>query len=121
MTHKATYFSPISSFIGSINHAISGLLFEKNISLTRTDTDKFSYAQFESSVFSKPDSSELLIHEEDIDPLLEAEVYAIYGRRQDAEKVLNAALRAGQISAGDITLFWSLRDKDRNAQANDGE
>lgn len=116
MTHKATYFAPISSLIGSINHAISGLLFEKAICSTKKDTEKNSYARFESSVFSQPDASELLLHEEDIDPLLEAEVFAIYGRRQDAEEVLAAALKAGQLTAGDVTLFWSLRDKNKSTQ-----
>lgn len=117
MTHKAAYFAPITSFLGSINHALSGLLFESSGSSKSPKTEKFSDAPIESSVFSRADPSELLINEADIDPLLEAEVYAIYGRRKDAENVLNSALKAGVITAGDISLFWSLRDTDRTAQA----
>lgn len=116
MTHKAAYFAPITSLLGSINHAISGLLFDDSLSSKRTDTEKFSYPHFESSVFSKPDPSELLMRETDIDPLLEAEVYAIYGRRKDAEMVLDSALKAGLITTGDISLFWSLQNLDRNTQ-----
>lgn len=117
MTHKATYFAPLTSILGSINHAISGLLFDDNVSSKQTNSEKFSYPHFESSVFSKPDPSELLARETDIDPLLEAEVYAIYGRRKDADRVLDSALKAGLITAGDISLFWSLRNIDRTAQA----
>lgn len=113
MTHKAAYFAPITGFFGSINHALSGFLFESTGSSKRAHSEKFSDAHIESSVFSKADASELLINESDIDPLLEAEVYAIYGRRKDAEKVLDSALKAGLISAGDVSLFWSIRDKDR--------
>lgn len=116
MTHKATYFAPITSIIESINHAISGLLFDDSLSSKRTNSEKFSYPHFESSVFSQPDPSELLMRETEIDPLLEAEVYAIYGRRKDADRVLDSALKAGLITAGDISLFWSLRNLDRDTQ-----
>lgn len=121
MTHKTTCFAPITSILGSINHAISGLLFDNTLSSKRTNTEKFSYPNFESSAFSKPDPSELLMRETEIDPLLEAEVFAIYGRRKDAEMVLDSALKAGVITAGDISLFWSLRNLDQNTQAQSAQ
>lgn len=116
MTQKATYFAPISNLIGSINHALSGLFFESRPTSTTSNAEKSSssYLHFESFDFSKPDQSELLINEQEIDPLLEAEVYAIYGRRKDAERVLDSALKAGQVSPGEIALFWSLRDTDHS-------
>jgi len=110
MTHKAAYLAPITSIFGSINHAISGLFFERRGSSKHTNAETSSYVHFESSDFSKSDQSELFVHEKDIDPLLEAEVFAIYGRRNDAEKVLDSALKAGLVSVGDVALFWALQD-----------
>ncbi len=117
MTHKADYFAPITSILGSINHALSGLLFDSSVSSKGANSEKFSNENFDSSVFSKADATELLINEADIDPLLEAEVYAIYGRKNDAERVLDSALKAGLLTAGDVSLFWSIREKDRTTQA----
>lgn len=116
MTQKAAYFAPITNILGSINHAISGLFFEQRESARKTNADTSSYANFDSVDFSKPDQSELFIHEEDIDPLVEAEVYAIYGRLNDAEKVLDSALKAGLVTVGEVSLFWSIRQTVKTPQ-----
>lgn len=44
--------------------------------------------------------------EEEICPLVEAEVYLIYGRKADAEKVLAQGVRTGRISTDEVTQFW---------------
>jgi hypothetical protein len=59
------------------------------------------------SVFSEPDQSELLAQEDEICPLVEAEVYVIYGRQADAEKVLASGVQSGRITAGDVARFWA--------------
>lgn len=40
-------------------------------------------------------------------PLVEAEVFLIYGRNDDAARVLKAGLRDGRIGAEDLSRFWS--------------
>lgn len=40
-------------------------------------------------------------------PLVEAEVFLIYGRNDDAARVLKAGLRDGRIGAEDLNRFWS--------------
>ena len=52
--------------------------------------------------------SEALMVEETPSPLVEAEIYFVYGRRDDAEAVLASALRQGQISPDEVIR---LRDK----------
>ena len=41
-------------------------------------------------------------------PLIEAEVYFVYGRKKDAEAVLASALREGRITPNEVSR---LRDK----------
>jgi hypothetical protein len=73
----------------------------------KKDTVLGHYPHIVSSVFSRPDQSELLAQEEEISPLVEAEVYLIYGRRADAEKVLELGVKSGRITAGEAAQFWS--------------
>lgn len=40
-------------------------------------------------------------------PLVEAEVFLIYGRQEDAARVLKAALREGRIGDEDLHRFWA--------------
>lgn len=68
-----------------------------------------SYLGLAISAFSRADHPDLQQHEGDVDPLTEAEIYVIYGRRDDARKVLDSALRAGRISAREVALFWEAQ------------
>lgn len=45
--------------------------------------------------------------QEDVDPLTEAEIYLIYGRKKDAQQVLDLAMREGRITPADVVRFWS--------------
>lgn len=69
-----------------------------------------SYLGLSMSAFSRADHVELLQLHEDVDPLTEAEIYVIYGRRDDATKVLQSAVRNGRISLGDVTAFWAKQN-----------
>jgi hypothetical protein len=101
MTHKTTHFAPVSGFMRQLSLSIPRPFFRK------TDTAHESYPLFDSSIFSRPDQSELLAMEEEICPLLEAEVYLVYGRKADAEKVLQAGIKSGRITAEAAAQFWS--------------
>ena len=59
----------------------------------------------ESSLF--PEDAALKV-DEVLSPLIEAEVYFVYGRRHDAEAVLASGLRAGRITPDDVSR---LREK----------
>jgi hypothetical protein len=101
MTNKTTHLAPVSGFMRQISLSILLPFFRKK------DTALAHYPQFSSSVFSRPDQSELLAQEEEICPLVEAEVYVIYGRKADAEKALASGVKSGRITAEEAARFWS--------------
>ena len=104
MTHKTTSIPSATSFIRHISLSIWPSFFKRK----NTEQAHF-YPQFVSSasVFSLPDQSELLAHEEEISPLVEAEVYVIYGRTNDAKKALDSGVKSGVITAEEAAQFWS--------------
>jgi hypothetical protein len=55
--------------------------------------------------------------EEDANPLVEAEIYVIFGRRTDAEKVLKSALQAGRINADEVVRFWHEMEAEQKSAA----
>jgi hypothetical protein len=64
-----------------------------------------AFSEVESAECSQDDEPE-----EDVDPLVEAEIYVIFGRANDAEKVLKSALQAGRIDADEVVRFWGRMD-----------
>ncbi|MFZ2269733.1 MAG: hypothetical protein WAV95_19330 [Azonexus sp.] len=62
------------------------------------------------SAFSQLDHPSLR-HEEDVNPLTEAEIYVIYGRQNDAQRVLDLAMREGRITPAEVVCFWSLHKR----------
>ncbi|PKO39103.1 MAG: hypothetical protein CVU33_06325 [Betaproteobacteria bacterium HGW-Betaproteobacteria-6] len=105
MTQKTTPFAPVTGFMRQMSLSILMPFFRK------TDKSPVPYPKYESSIFSQPDQSELLAMEEEICPLVEAEVYVIYGRKADARKVLNAGVRSGRITADEAARFWDTKGK----------
>lgn len=101
MTHKTPSLVPVTGLMRQISLSILMPFFKK------TDAAPVRYQTFESSVFSRPDQSELLAMEEEISPLVEAEIYVIYGRTADAENALAAGVESGRITALDVARFWS--------------
>uniref|UniRef100_Q47D64 Transmembrane protein n=1 Tax=Dechloromonas aromatica (strain RCB) TaxID=159087 RepID=Q47D64_DECAR len=92
----------------SLNLVAGVLLFRSK----RNDSAQTAALEGQKSV-SVPKSSllldsEALMVEETPSPLVEAEIYFVYGRRDDAEAVLASALRQGQISPDEVIR---LRDK----------
>ena len=55
--------------------------------------------------------------DEDVSPLTEAEIYIIFGRRNDAEEVLGSALRSGRIKPEEIAAFWLRMESERDCPA----
>lgn len=47
--------------------------------------------------------------QEEVSALVEAEIYVINGQNYYAQKVLDAALREGLITTGQVIRFWSER------------
>jgi hypothetical protein len=101
MTPKTPHFAPVTGLMRQISLSILMPFFRK------TDSASVQYPKFDSSVFSRPDQSELLAMEEEICPLVEAEVYLIYGRKADAEKVLADGVKNGRIATDEVARFWS--------------
>lgn len=66
-----------------------------------------AYLGLQVADFSKAEPSPMLIDHDEIDPLTEAEIFVIYGRRADAQKVLESGLRRGRVSAEEVTMFWA--------------
>lgn len=113
MTHRTPHFAPVTGFMRQYSLSFLMPFFRK------TDCAPMEYPKFESSVFSRPDQSELIAMEEEISPLLEAEVYLIYGRKADAEKVLADGVKTGRITADEAGRFWSEQNNTRGrASAN---
>ncbi|NTV71568.1 MAG: hypothetical protein HGA71_15655 [Azonexaceae bacterium] len=106
MTHKTPNFPPVTGFMRQLSLSLL-LPFSR-----KPDSGPAPNQQLDSSVFSRPDQSELLAMEEEICPLVEAEVYLIYGRKGDADKVLALGARTGRITAEDVTRFWLKHDKE---------
>jgi hypothetical protein len=111
MTHKTPHFAPVTGFMRQISLSILMPFFRK------TDSAPVQYPKFDSSVFSRPDQSELLAMEEEICPLVEAEVYLIYGRKADAEKVLADGVKKRRITADQVAQFWSEQNTPRDRTA----
>jgi hypothetical protein len=108
MTHKTPSFPPVTGFMRQLSLSLL-LPFSR-----KPDSAPSHDLQIDSSVFSRPDQSEQLAMEEEICPLVEAEVYLVYGRKADAEKVLALGARSGRITADQIAQFWSNQGKSAN-------
>lgn len=93
--------SPISGFMRRFSLNFPHPLARKK------ETQSNEFPRLEISDFSRPDVSELFVREEEICPLVEAEVYLMYGRKHDAEDVLKAGLKAGRITQDEISQFWA--------------
>lgn len=100
MPNKIINHAPVSRFMRQISLSILMPFFRK------PDTTPAQFTKFPSSVFSRPDQSELLAHEEEICPLVEAEVYVIYGRVADAEEAIAAGVKSGRITSQQAAQFW---------------
>jgi len=111
MRHKTTNTPSATSFMRHISLTIWPPFFKKNTTFKEKTTEQEHYQPFTSSVFSLPDQSELLAHEEEICPLVEAEVYVIYGRTNDAIEALDAGVKSGRITADQAARFWSNQRK----------
>jgi hypothetical protein len=106
MKDKATSIFPSTGLIRHISLSVLLPFFRKKAPMDAR------YPKFISSLFSQQDQSALLAEEEEICPLVEAEVYVIYGRKADAEKALDAGVKAGRITAEQAAWFWSAQGED---------
>ena len=101
MPNKNFHHTPVSNFM---RHVSLSILMPSPPPFTISD-------------FSRPDLSELLAHEEEICPLVEAEVYVIYGRVADAEEALAAGVKSRRITAAQVAQFWSSQGKSPDGKA----
>lgn len=101
MTDKTTSIFQASGLIRNISLSVLMPFFRKMKSA------RPSQAQITSSVFSQPDESALFAYEEEICPLVEAEVFVIYGRMADADKALHSGIKSGRITADQARQFWA--------------
>ena len=67
-------------------------------------------SEFPLSAFSVLDHPAAMVGQEQFSPQREAEVYMTYGKRREAEQVLNTALRNKKVSAEEVTAFWKRYD-----------
>jgi len=101
MTNKTINVSPVTGFMRQFSLSIQRPFLKKS------DRSQTRSLQIDWSDFSKPDQSELLAREEEICPLVEADVYLIYGRKADAVKALETGVKSRRITAEDVAQFWS--------------
>jgi len=111
MPNKNFHHTPVSNFMRHVSLSILMPLFSK------ANETPSSPPPFTISDFSRPDLSELLAHEEEICPLVEAEVYVIYGRVADAEEALAAGVKSRRITAAQVAQFWSSQGKSPDGKA----
>jgi hypothetical protein len=103
MTNKTENFSPVTGFMRQFSLSIQRPF------LRKSDKAQTCSMQIDWSDFSRPDQSELLAREEDISPLVEAEVYLIYGRKADAVKALDSGIKSRRITSAEVENFWATQ------------
>jgi len=101
MTNKTQNLSPVTGFMRQFSLSIQRPFLKKS------DRAQTRSLQIDWSDFSRPDQSELLAREEEISPLVEAEVYLIYGRKADAVKALESGVKSRRITAAEVAQFWA--------------
>lgn len=105
MSYKISHHVPVSNFVREFSLSILMPFFSK------ANEECSSTQKFAASEFSQPDQSELLAHEEEICPLVEAEVYVLFGRVAGAEEALAAGVKSGRITASQAAEFWLNQGK----------
>lgn len=95
-------------FLG-LNLLVGLYFFRRWRAALKRNTRRGLEQNFPMSIFSRTDHPALLKHHEDVNPLTEAEIYVIYGRRNEAQKVLDNGIRDGLISPEEVISFWSER------------
>lgn len=107
MLNNVNSIAPIAARVG--RSLAAGLLFlRKNKTTPTTSVADDLWLSATMSAFAEIESTEHSEAEpdEDVNPLVEAEIYVIFGRKNDAEKVLKSALQAGRINADEVVRFW---------------
>lgn len=62
------------------------------------------------SKFADTEFPGYITYDEDVDPLVEAEIYVIFGRNHDALAVLEEALDSGRLTDEQVSRFWAERE-----------
>lgn len=107
MINSTSYLAPMAGIIGSI-HLAAGLHFLRKLRISKMENSTHEkFVRLASSVFPEFNHDELSTHESEIDPLIEAEIYLVYGRARDAQDVLKKAVTDGRVTPEEATLFWS--------------
>lgn len=75
-----------------------------------------SPSKFPLSAFSVLNHPAASVGKEQFTPVREAEVYLAYGKKRDAEEVLELALRQGEITAEEVAAFWAERSAGKAAE-----
>ena len=103
-----TAITSVSSAVSIVLTITSSVLFARyRRDQVQTDVSCDPWQGLPISAFSIPDHSVLADSEEAINPLVEAEIYLIYGRRKDAQAVLEHGLSEGRVTAEEIARFWA--------------
>ncbi|MGE5472384.1 MAG: hypothetical protein ACM3X0_16435 [Bacteroidota bacterium] len=86
---------------------VAGLLLFRQRTATRLQMAEDSAGNLTMSAFSRLPPATAQFSGEDVDLLTEAEIYVLYGRKNEAQKVLDVGLRQGRISTEQVIGFWS--------------
>lgn len=107
MLNNANSIAPIAARVG--RSLAAGLLFlRRSTNAPSTNVAEDLWLSATMSAFGEIESTECTEAdpEEDVSPLVEAEIYVIFGRTNDAENVLRSALQTGRINADEVARFW---------------
>jgi hypothetical protein len=118
MLNNVNSIAPIAARVG--RSLAAGLLFlRKNKTTPTASVADDLWLSATMSAFTEIESTEPTEAEpeEDVNPLVEAEIYVIFGRKDDAEKVLKSALQAGRINADEVARFWHEMQAEQKSAA----
>lgn len=90
-----------------LGNYISTRLAQRNYQRRREDR---SPSDFPLSAFSVLDHPAASVGKEKFTAEREADVYLAYGKKREAEEILNDALQRGEITAEDVAAFWAARE-----------
>ena len=105
MMYSAPSMAQLAVFLGANLFAGLVLLKRKRAANRFQTAGRFEH-YLPMSAFSNADHPALLAHHEDVNPLTEAEIYVIYGRKKEAQQVLDVAVQEGAISPEQVIRFW---------------
>ena len=118
MHHHANSIAPIAALVGR-RLAASLHFLRKKPEQSQSGIEDDLWLSVTSSAFAEDDPLPVAAAEDEYEEydevctLTEAEIYVIFGRKNDAEQVLSSAVRAGRLTTDAVARFWGGMEMER--------